>query len=81
MHVCIFTHTIYGTSGNELPAPAIEGHTYAYLSEPNEDFDTFADRMREIGLTKRREANSAPRRPYSQPDGWSWTFSEVRPVS
>ncbi len=76
-YVGVIRRTIYGTSGTELPPPVIKRESVAYLSSDIEDLSAFSNRMSEIGLRLRRNAESLPRPSYGQRDGIDW---EIVPI-
>jgi hypothetical protein len=79
-HICIFTITKYGISGNELPPPPIDSFSRAIVASAGATKETFVQEMQQTGmqirwlLKERWEKNASQ---YSQPDSCSWTFVET----
>ncbi len=67
----------YGDSGTELPPPVIATKVFTFLSEPNEDETEFKKRLQTYGMKLRAEAETKPRRPYSERDGVGWGYTVV----
>lgn len=70
MFVGITTHIVYGTSGNELPPPAVKRTKTAQIL----DVDTYQEAMdimaaKVLPLRRAAEVHSEP---YSSPDGYEW---------
>ena len=70
MFVGITIHTLYGTSGNELPPPAINCFKKAELIDAG-TFEEAMAVMAEKVLPMRRAADKICE-PYSSPDGYDW---------
>ncbi len=83
MHVCTFTITTYGASGNELPPKANGGFCRSVLSGA-ENEQAFRIRMQQEGMTLRAlltEMFEAKPKPYSCPDTCDWAITEVGSVT
>lgn len=70
MFVGITTHTIYGTSGNELPPPIMKRTKTAQIL----DVDTYKEAMdlMAVKVLLLRRAAEKHCEPYSSPDGYEW---------
>lgn len=79
--ICIFTHSIYGISGNELPPKCTKTVHYAETSYYDEKFEDFMSRMVDLGMEVRRELESKPIEPYSSQDKFSWGFYDEKKIN
>jgi hypothetical protein len=77
--LCKVTRYIYGYSGNELMPPVEREEYFIYLSEDDEDLETFKIRMQDTVLPMRRAAKAASPRHYSITDGWDWSILDITP--
>lgn len=79
--ICIFKHTKYGFSGNEIPPAPISTETYIEMSNSDEAEDAFRKRMSNIGMALRQLIKKNPVAAYSISDGLDWTIYKEAPVS
>jgi len=78
--ICIFTHTVYGFSGNELPPRPETVTSYIERSSNGETIDVFRNRMQFAGIELREIIKNKPVRPYSEKDSVDWKILEEHPV-
>lgn len=83
-HICIFTITKYGISGNELPPPPVDSFSRAIVASAVTTKEIFEQEMQQTGmqirwlLKERWERNASQ---YSQSDSCCWKFIETGMIS